>query len=74
MTMLTYILGLVLTLLILFPFILVTSASVFTLYFKCREEYTAKIAKRIGDGATAFIKVMEAMKPKKTEEKENDGV
>lgn len=72
MTMLTYILGLVITLLILYPFALFTSASIFSLYFKHKEEYVAKMAKRLGDGAMAVVKVMEAMKPKKTEEKTDE--
>lgn len=68
MTMLTYILGLVLTLLILYPFVMFVSASIFALYFKYKEEHIAKMAKALGEAAMETVKKMNIPNVKKTTE------
>ena len=63
MAVINYVLYLVITLMVLYPFVLFTSASVFTLYYKNKEQHLAKMA-------AAFCKAAEAA-VKKIKENEN---
>lgn len=65
MAILTWCLYLVVTLLILYPAVLITAASIFALYFKYKAEHIAKISKAFGDAALEIVKKSQVASMKK---------
>ena len=65
MTILTWCLYLVVTILILFPAVMFTSSLIFGVYFELKEKHIAKTVKQYSGAVLAAIKVMEGAKAKK---------
>ena len=58
MTNLEYFFRLALTLLIMYPFILLSSATIFSSYFLCKEKFVVKIANGVSKAASETLKMM----------------